>query len=279
MSFVPAVAAPDDLRGDRVWLVFKGHHVLVSDDPSASFFPELKDAGWLGLPEISRHFIGHYSPDQVDSKGVFAIAVADDSVAPDGYHFDDLRRVLGQVSDEQFGMAGRALQILEWDRFHRFCGRCGTPTTFHPRGERSRVCPSCAASYYPRINPCVIVLVTRGEELLLARAQRFNRPMYSTLAGFIEAGETAEETLVREVMEEVGVQVRNVRYFASQSWPFPGNLMLGFHADYAGGDIVVQEEEIADAQFFHYTELPQIPPAGSIAYALIQDFVANMRDK
>lgn len=282
MSFVPAVTAPDDLRGDRVWLVFQGYRILVSDDPSARFFPELKDAGWLGLPEISRHFIGYYNTgqtDQGDGKGVFAVAVADDAAAPEGYHFEDLRRVLGRVSDEQFGMAGRALQILEWDRFHRYCGRCGIPTASHPHGERAKVCPSCATSYYPRINPCVIVLVTRGEELLLARAQRFNRPMYSTLAGFIEAGETAEETLVREVMEEVGVQVRNVRYFASQSWPFPGNLMLGFHAEYAGGDIVAQEEEIADAQFFHYTSLPQIPPAGSIAHALIQDFVARVSGK
>jgi len=274
MSFIPAVAAPDDLRGDRVWLVFQGYRILASDDSSAPFFPELKDASWLGLPEISRHFIG-----QCDGKGVFAIAVADDAAAPEGYHFEDLRRVLGRVSDEQFGMAGRALQILEWDRSHRYCGRCGILTTSHPLGERAKVCPSCATSYYPRINPCVIVLVTRGEELLLARAQRFNFPMYSTLAGFIEAGETAEETLVREVMEEVGVQVRNVRYFASQSWPFPGNLMLGFHAEYAGGDIVAQEEEIADAQFFHYTSLPLIPPVGSIANALIQDFVASVRGK
>lgn len=279
MSFVPAVTAPDDLRGDRVWLVFQGPRVLTSNDPAAPFFPELKDAGWLGLPEVSRHFIGHYNAGQGDEKGVFAIAVADDVAPPEGYHFEDLRRVLGQVSDEQFGMAGRALQILEWDQSHRYCGRCGVLTTPHPQGERARVCPSCATSYYPRINPCVIVLVTRGEELLLARSQRFNRPMYSTLAGFIEAGEAAEETLVREVMEEVGVQIRNVRYFASQSWPFPGNLMLGFHAEYAGGDIVLQEEEIADAQFFHYTALPQIPPAGSIAHALIQDFVASVRGK
>ena len=136
-------------------------------------------------------------------------------------------------------------------------------------------CPACHASYYPRINPCMIVLVTRGEELLLARAQRFSTPMYSTLAGFVEAGESVEETLVREVREEVGVDVRNARYFGSQPWPFPSNLMLGFHAEYAGGDIVVQEEEIADARFFHYSQLPMIPPRGSIAHALIQDFVSR----
>lgn len=274
MSFIPAVAAPDDLSGDRLWLVFQGHRVLVSDDPSVPFFPELKDVSWLGLPEVDRHFIGHW-----EGKGVFAVATSDGTAPPDGYHFDDLRRVLGQISDELFGVVGRALQILDWSTSHRFCGRCGQATVAHSRGERARVCPSCTSSYYPRINPCMIVLVTRGEELLLARAQRFNRPMYSTLAGFVEAGESVEETLVREVMEEVGVQVRNPRYFSSQSWPFPGNLMLGFHAEYAGGDILVQEEEIADAQFFHYTRLPEIPPRGSIAHALIQDFVSRCRTR
>lgn len=272
MPFVPAVAAPNDLSGDRVWLVFQGPRVLVGGDPSAPFFPELKDVSWLGLPEIARQFIGYW-----EGKGVFAIATPDDAVAPEGYHFEDLRRVLGQVSDELFGVTGRALQILEWESSHRYCGRCGSATVAHARGERAKVCPACAASYYPRINPCMIVLVTRGEDLLLARAQRFNRPMYSTLAGFVEAGESVEETLFREVMEEVGLQVRNPRYFGSQSWPFPGNLMLGFHAEYADGEIVVQEEEIADAQFFHYTELPQIPPRGSIAHSLIQDFVSRCR--
>lgn len=272
MHFTPAVIAPEGLDGDRLWMIFQGARVLVSDDPSMPFFPELKDAGWLGLPEISRHFVGYWM-----GKGVYAVATHDDVLPPEGYHFEDLRRVLGQVSDDLFAVTGRALQILEWDVSHRFCGRCGSPTGSHPRGERAKVCPACHASYYPRINPCMIVLVTRGEELLLARAQRFNRPMFSTLAGFVEAGESVEETLVREVREEVGVEVCNARYFSSQSWPFPGNLMLGFHAEYASGEIVVQEEEIAEARFFHYGDLPQIPPRGSIAHSLIQDFVARCR--
>lgn len=270
MSFSPAVMPAAELSGDRLWMVFQGSRVLVCDDSSQSFFPELKDAGWLGMPETARHFVGYWM-----GKGVFAIAVQGGATAPDGYHFEDLRRVLGQIPDELFAVTGRALQILEWDASHRFCGRCGTATTAHPRGERAMACPACHASYYPRINPCMIVLVTRGEELLLARAQRFSTPMYSTLAGFVEAGESVEETLVREVREEVGVDVRNARYFGSQPWPFPSNLMLGFHAEYAGGDIVVQEEEIADARFFHYSQLPMIPPRGSIAHALIQDFVSR----
>lgn len=272
MQFVPAAQAPSDLRGDRLWLVFQGAAVLVADDPAQGFFPSLKDFSWLGMEEVTRQYLG-----MLGGQGVFAVAVPESATAPEGHRFEDLRRILGQVDDRLFGLAGRAIQVLEWERSHRFCGRCGTATVAHAQGERARVCPSCGFSSYPRINPCVIVAVTRGEEILLARAQRFNRPMFSTLAGFIEAGETAEETLLREVQEEVGVVVRNPRYFGSQSWPFPGNLMLGFHAEYESGEIVLQEEEIAEAGFYHFTELPPIPPAGSIAHALIQDFVARCR--
>ncbi|MDQ8035979.1 MAG: NAD(+) diphosphatase [Pedobacter sp.] len=272
MHFEPAFVAPDDLSGDRLWLVFQGVHILLCDDQSQGPFPLLKSFSWLGMEEVSRQYLG-----RCDGKGVFAIAVPESAEAPEGYHFEDLRRALGLLDDEQFSLAGRAIQILEWERSHRFCGRCGTATAVHPQGERAKVCPSCHFTSYPRINPCVIVAVTRGEEILLARATRFNRPMFSTLAGFIEAGETAEETLLREVQEEVGVKVSNPRYFGSQSWPFPGNLMLGFHADYVTGDIVLQEDEIAEADFFHYSQLPEIPPPGSIAHALIMDFVERCR--
>lgn len=270
MEFEPAVRAPDAPAGDCLWLTFRDGRVLVADADLS--FPRSQDFAGLDMAELSRHYLG-----RLGGFGVYAVAVAPDALPPAGYRFDDLRRLLGQVDDLRFGLAGRALQILEWERSHRFCGRCGSATVSHSAGERARVCPACGFASYPRINPCVIVAVTRGEEILLARAQHFSRPMFSTLAGFIEAGETAEETLHREVLEEVGVRVCNPRYFGSQSWPFPGNLMLGFHAEYAGGELVLQEAEIAEAGFFHFSALPPIPPAGSIAHALIQDFVARCR--
>lgn len=280
MRFHASVMAPADWRGDCLWLVFQGSHILLCDDAVSGFFPLLKDYSWLGMEEITRQYLGQYHGYHLDDgkwQPVYAVSVPDSAVAPEGYHFEDLRRLLGQIDDEFFALAGRAFQVLEWERSHRFCGHCGTSTVGHAQGERARVCPVCAFTSYPRINPCVIVAVTRGDEILLARAQRFNRPMFSTLAGFIEAGETAEETLLREVKEEVGVVVRNPCYFGSQSWPFPGNLMLGFHADYESGDIVLQEEEIAEAHFYRFDALPMIPPPGSIAHALIQDFVARCR--
>lgn len=272
MLFEPATVAPADLSGDRTWLVFRGAALLLPDDTQSGIFPSLKNFSWLGMEEISRHYLG-----KLNGQGVFAVSVPDTAEAPEGYRFEDLRRLAGMVDDILFALVGRAFQILEWEQTHRFCGRCGAATVSHPKGERARVCPSCAHTAYPRINPCIIVAVTRGEEILLARAQRFNRPMFSTLAGFVEAGETAEETVLREVEEEVGVKVKNVRYFASQSWPFPGNLMLGFHAEYDSGKLALQEEEIAEAAFFHYSALPPIPPKGSIAYALIHAFVDRHR--
>lgn len=268
MHFIPAAIEPGNLHGDCLWLVFEGPRILVNIDISTGLFPQLREFSWLGMEAQSRQYLG-----SLNDQHVFAVAVAETALPPQGYRFEDLRRLLGQADEMLFSLAGRAFQVLEWERSHRFCGRCGTATVAHAQGERARICPACGFSSYPRINPCVIVAVTRGEEILLARAQRFSRPMFSTLAGFIEAGETAEETLHREVKEEVGVLVRNLRYFGSQSWPFPGNLMLGFHAEYAGGELRLQEEEIAEAGFFHYRALPPIPPRGSIAHALIQDFV------
>lgn len=266
LQFVPGVHLPAHLsRADALWLVFQGSTLLVCEDSTQSLFPEVRDIGWFGFAEAKSHYLGLWN-----DRPVFTMAAAAADIAPSGYYFEDFRKLLSVIELDVFGLAGRAFQILEWERNHRFCGRCGTPTSYHA-SERAVICPSCAFTQYPRINPCVIVVVTRGEELLLARSTRFNRPMYSALAGFVEAGETVEETLAREVKEEVGIEVRDLRYFGSQPWPFPNNLMLGFLAEYASGELVLQEDEILDAQFFHHTRLPNTPPPGSIAHALIQE--------
>src|SRR5262249_21484937 len=179
-----------------------------------------------------------------------------------------LRDLFALLGEERFGVAGRATQIVEWASTHRFCGRCATPTE-PSKEERCLVCPSCRLSSDPRISPAIIVLVRRGEEALLARNARFPLPFYSTLAGFSEVGESLEETLSREVREEVGVEVTDIRYFGSQPWPFPHSLMVGFFASWAGGEIRIDPKEIVDAKWFRADALPPIPPRLSIPPRLI----------
>lgn len=180
----------------------------------------------------------------------------------------------GSVDDVVWTVAGRAVQLVEWDRTHRYCGRCATPTE-PAAGERARRCPSCGLLAFPRLAPAMIVLVTRDDgRALLARGTRFPVPMWSCLAGFVEPGETCEEAVHREVREEVGVEVDGVRYWGSQPWPFPHSLMLGFTARWAGGDIACDPTEIAEAGWYAPGDLPPIPPGMSIARRMIDDWVA-----
>ena len=183
-----------------------------------------------------------------------------------------LRQLFGALPDDDFGLAARALGLTAWDFDHRFCGRCGAPTT-RSATERLRTCTRCGHGAYPRISPAVIVLVERDGRALLGRNARFPLPFFSTLAGFVEVGETLEETVAREIREEAGITVRDVRYFGSQPWPFTGSLMIGFTAKWAGGELVADPAELAEAGWFAPDALPRLPPPLSIARQLIDDFV------
>jgi NAD+ diphosphatase len=185
----------------------------------------------------------------------------------------DLRRLWGTVDDETWAVACRAVQIVDWARTHRYCGSCGTPTEQSP-GERARRCPACGLLAFPRIAPAVIVLIERDDgRALLARNVNFPGSMFSCLAGFVEPGENLEQAAVREVREEVGIDIGDLVYFGSQPWPFPHSLMVGYRARYLGGEIVCEEAEIAEADWFSANDLPDIPPAMSIARRLIDDWV------
>ncbi|GAA0784788.1 NAD(+) diphosphatase [Marinobacterium sediminicola] len=186
-----------------------------------------------------------------------------------------LRKALAQAEDEsEYSRLARAAQLATWFDQHRFCGRCGGTLEAHEQ-DLARECRACGLVQYPRISPCVIVLVRRGQQCLLGRSGRFPPGRFSTLAGFIEAGETAEAAVRREVREEVGVEVDNLEFFASQSWPFPHQLMLGFFADYAGGELVPDGEEILEAGWFSRDDLPDLPPPFSISRRLIDRFFAE----
>ncbi|HIF75787.1 MAG TPA: NAD(+) diphosphatase [Porticoccaceae bacterium] len=187
-----------------------------------------------------------------------------------------LRSLLFAQGDIAFSVVGKASQILDWYNSHRYCGACGAPTMPH-EAQRAVVCESCKAQYFPRINPCAIMLVVRGNEILLARSARFKGGFFSCLAGFIEVGETAEDTVLREVKEEVGIEVQNIQYIKSQSWPFPSQLMLGYLAEYKSGEIVPEPGEIEEVGWYDINNLPNIPAPGiSVAGELIQLYVNHM---
>jgi NAD+ diphosphatase len=192
------------------------------------------------------------------------------------YHAN-VRELFGILPDEELAVAALAVRIVDFGRNTRFCGRCGG-TMEQSRSERARSCPACHLTLYPRVSPAIIVLIRKGDEILLARSPRFPPGFHSVLAGFVESSENLEHAVAREVREEVGIGVTNIRYFGSEPWPFPDSLMLGFTADYAGGEIVVDNNEILSAGWFDRDHLPQIPAKMSIARALIDAWIAQGDD-
>jgi len=222
--------------GEAHWFVFRGDQLLVemgplerpSDDlrvrarPAWARLPLQKSHDWLGSATLRTLYMGALNGMQC-----WVAEISKDAEAPAGMSWEGLRTLFSVLDDAHFALAGRALQLVEWDRTHQFCGRCGSRTEPH-REERVRVCPACKLSAYPRVAPAVMALVRRGSEILLARSPHFPPGMYSALAGFVEPGESLEQCLAREVAEEVGVEVARPRYVASQSWPFPHSLMIAF---------------------------------------------------
>ncbi|WP_070887461.1 NAD(+) diphosphatase [Pseudomonas argentinensis] len=248
-------------------LVLAHHRQHFLGDANGLLFPR----EWLKqqeLPVIAEHGLGHFRGEPL-----YLLELQGKAELP-GCQWQSLRQVMLEGDAELFQMLGFAAQIGTWASDNRFCGSCATAMLQVP-GERAMQCPACNLRHYPRLSPSMIVLVTRGDQVLLARSPRFVSGVYSTLAGFVEAGESVEQCVVREVREEVGVEVCNIRYQGSQNWPFPHSLMLGFHADYAGGEIVMQEEEIEDARWFSIHALPPLPASRSIARYLIDAYVAR----
>lgn len=249
---------------------FAGRRVLLERDGEEFRLP--------GMRTIARALNGEapepaeVSLPNVDGMPCHAYDLPEDFSAPDGLELVGLRALHPVLSEDLFRAAGTGLQKLEWLRSHGFCSRCGARTERH-RSEEAMVCPACGHLQFPRVSPAVIVLIERGREMLLARQPTFPAGMYSTVAGYVEPGESLEETVHREIREEVGVEVRDLRYFGSQPWPFPHSLMVGFTARWASGDIRVDGVEIEDARWFTPEELPpRMPSSYSIALRLLEDF-------
>ena len=269
IRFTPGIRAPEDDERPVLCFVFRRRELLVTVDHE---IPDLSALDASGLDSVRSQYLG-----SLEDTHCHSVELSPDAPAPDGMVFRDLRALYGNLDESLHAVAGRAVQIVEWDRTHQFCGACGSQTEAS-KTERSRVCPDCGLAQFPRLSPAIIVAVEKGDEILLGRSPHFPPGIFSVLAGFVEPGESLEECVAREVFEETAIEVADVRYFSSQPWPFPNSVMLGFTAQYAGGEIEVDGAEIEAADWYRYDELPHTFPGNlSISQWLVRDFVERKR--
>lgn len=276
MNFEPGLHCSNQSeRG--YWFLFKKDTVLYFGKGNDITFPVLLAPSELGLKTTEPVYIG-----KLDGKNVFAAQVFEteelcyNCCGVASFNYASPRDLFCTIGEEWFALVCRALHICRWNESWKFCPACGSPAVNSVK-ERAKVCTGCGRTDYPVISPAVIVAVTKGDKLLLAHNVRYNHvpERYSVLAGFVESGESAEDTIRRELMEEVGITVKNIRYFGSQSWPFPNSMMLGFTAEYESGEVIPDGEELDKAGWFGADELPEIPPFGSISRKLIENFKKN----
>lgn len=253
------------------WFIFHKNRILIDVRTGEPEVPLLCTIEHLPLEPVSISHVG--SIGDID-----CYAVESGADAPKGMEYSELRPLFTLLPDRHFSMAGKAFQIIEWDRTYRFCTRCGA-VVIKKTDNRAKTCPSCGLVSYPPVTPAIIVAVVRDGKILLAHSRRFKFAFYSVLAGFVEPGETLEECVHREVREEVGIEIADIKYFGSLPWPFPNVLMAGFTASHASGEIAIDTSELTDAGWYSPDNLPAIPGKGTIARQLIDWFTANHRPR
>ena len=261
---LPVYPEPADTPPARKrWILVQDSSVLFRSEPAP---------GTVLMPDPLPAGLACGAPVYLGTRDGFVYHVAGVSAGatlPAGWQPSPVRELSGKVPEGDIAVASYAVRILDFDRSTAFCGRCGAAT--RPlTTERARACTACGRIVYPRISPAIVVLIKRGEEILLARSPHFTPGIFSVIAGFNEPGENLEQTVHREVAEEVGISVRDIRYFGSEPWPFPDSLMIGFIADHAGGEIRIDNQEIEAAGWFTREALPSLPPGKSISRALIE---------
>jgi len=268
-KYVPALTCPDDVSSSIVF-VADSDALLLKQENGAVEFPGLNDfdPGLRDRDEIE--YLG-----TMNGYHWFCIPYHETIAVPEGMFFKNFRLILREGIEENLALvASRAIHIVDWSKRNKYCGVCGGITEKN-RGERAKKCSSCGNIIYPRISPAIIIAVVKEDKLLLAHNKKFKERWYSTVAGFMEPGESIEACAQREVLEEVGIQIKNIRYFASQPWPFPDSLMIGLTAEYESGEVTPDGVEIDDADFFSVSELPDTPGSSSVAGRLIKWFLEN----
>ncbi|MBP2636210.1 MAG: diphosphatase [Firmicutes bacterium] len=262
------VSSPGNSCKDSRLLLFYEDELLVKEEADMILIPSMQDISLLNLKTTTVQYSG-----SLNGNTYYAANLCAKDQFP-GFCFKKLRQLSGHIADDCFEMTYRAFHIMNWLKINKFCGCCGKVMQVTQAPQELAVhCPACGHTVYPRISPAIIVAVVNEDKILLARSSRFPAGRYSVIAGFVEPGETLENCVRRELQEEVGIEADNIAYFGNQPWPFPDSLMIAFTAQYAGGEITIDNNEIVAADWFTANTLPNIPPKGSIARQLIEWFL------
>jgi len=275
MPFLPSIETPPDpFTRSPFWFLFHEDKVLINTAGGEANIPQGADVLDMHMRPEAPLFLGWFNDTPC-----YAAELTDKQLKNRKLQFQNLRRLYGTLEDEMWGLAGFALQLVTWHSDTRYCSRCAHPVR-DKSNERAKICDGCGLIVYPRINPCTIVAVLKKNKILLARSSRFPKHvLYSVIAGYVEPGETLEVCIKREVKEEVNIDVKNIKYFGSQPWPFSSSLMVAFTAEYAGGTIKTDDEGIIDAGWYAVDELPSVPGWGSIAGKLIDWFIKEVANR
>lgn len=262
-QYEPGILPPENHMKSCFWLVFMGNRLLVEEDINGFRIPFTMDLAATGYSSDRRLYLGRFKGEPC-----YCCETEENSIENPQFKLLELRSLFGKLDEDTYLLANRAIQLINWDRASKYCGSCGS-STGDKTDERAKLCTHCGHVFYPRISPAVITAVIRENKILLAHSPRFSGNIYSLIAGFAEAGETLEDCVKREIREEVGIKVKNIRYYGSQPWPYPDSLMIGFIADYESGEIEVDGIEISDANWYTFDSLPALPMKASIARKMI----------
>jgi NAD+ diphosphatase len=267
MNFISDYKCPQEVNPDSYWFMISDQKVIVLSENGTITIPRYINLEEFNIKHDHVQYMGIYN-----GVSCYAAGVESTLNLPECLSIHPPLTLLNNLDTDMVKLSGLAGQFITWSRNHRYCGKCGSLTE-DKNDERAKICTVCGQVYYPRLSPAIIVAVTKDDKLLLASSPRFRSKFYSVLAGFVEPGETLEECVKREVKEEVGIEVENIKYFGSQPWPFPDSLMIGFTAEYESGEIMPDKNEITDVSWFARDEIPGIPSSISIARRLIDWFI------
>ena len=270
-NYIPAVTAKHEAKDYSYWFIFYLDRLLIKVNDDKASIPFENSLTDLNITAVRKQYLG-----TLNGYPCYCVEASLDTTESEGMFFRELRSLYGALEEDIFLLSGKAFQIVNWDKTHQYCGRCGSKT-YTMEGERAKKCPKCGHASYPVLSPAVITAIIKDNKILLAHNRSFRGNMYSLIAGFAEPGETLEECIKREIKEEVGLHIKNIKYFGSQPWPFPNSLMIGFTADYESGEISEDGEEIISAGWYDVNNLPELPSEMSIARKIINWYIENFK--